>query len=329
MQPEGEAGKPGAWPAKLETAGTGPAKLGIVGTGFVGSTFAYTAVLRGLASEIVLVDKRRDKADGEAMDLSHAVPFARPVRVRSGDYPDLAGAAVVCVAAGVGQKPGEDRLSLLSRNVAVLREVVAGIVRHCPGSIILMASNPVDIMAYAAWRLSGFPASRVIGSGTILDTARLRFLLSEHHGVDPRSVHAYIVGEHGDSEVPVWSLANIAGIRLADTPGYDSAVHREIFAEVRDAAYEIIRRKKATYYAIAVGLARIVESILRDEHSVLSVSTLVNGYLGVRGVYLGVPAVVGRTGVERVIELPLDGAEAEAFRRSAGILREQAASLGL
>ncbi len=306
-----------------------PDKLGIVGAGFVGSTFAYTAVLRGLASEIILVDRRRDKADGEAMDLSHAVPFARPVRVRSGGYSDLEGAAVVCVAAGVGQNPGEDRLSLLARNVAVLREVVAGIVRYCPGTIILMASNPVDIMAYAAWRLSGFPASRVIGSGTILDTARLRFLLSQRHGVDPRSVHAFVVGEHGDSEVPVWSLANIAGIRLEDSPGFDPAAHRDIFLQTRDAAYEIIKRKKASYYAIAVGLARIVESILRDEHSVLSVSALVDGYLGVEGVYLGVPAVVGRAGIERLIELPLDPAETEAFRRSAAILREQVASLGL
>ena len=304
-------------------------KLGVVGAGFVGSTFAYTALLRGLGSEIVLVDKRRDKAEGEAMDLSHAVPFAHPVRVRAGDYQDLSGASVVCVAAGVGQKPGEDRLSLLSRNVTVLREVVAGLTRYCPESIILVATNPVDILAYAAWRLSGLPAARVIGSGTILDTARLRFLLSERHGVDPRSVHAYIVGEHGDSEVPVWSLANIAGIRLEASPDYDEAAHRDIFVRVRDAAYEIIKRKKATYYAIAVGLARIVESILRDEHSVLSVSTLVDGYLGVTGVYLGVPAVVGRTGVERIIELPLAADEAEAFRRSAALLKAQAASLGL
>lgn len=308
---------------------TAAVKLGVVGAGFVGSTFAYTAVLRGLASEIVLVDKRRDKAEGEAMDLGHAVPFAHPVKVRAGDYRDLSGASVVCVAAGVGQKPGEDRLSLLSRNVAVLREVVAGVTRYCPESIILVATNPVDILAYAAWRLSGLPAARVIGSGTILDTARLRFLLSERHRVDPRSVHAYIVGEHGDSEVPVWSLANIAGIRLKASPDYDEAAHRDIFVKVRDAAYQIIKRKKATYYAIAVGLARIVESILRDEHSVLSVSTLVDGYLGVTGVYLGVPAVVGRTGVERVIELPLAVDEAEAFRRSAALLKAQAASLGL
>lgn len=304
-------------------------KLGIVGAGFVGSTFAYTVVLRGLASEVVLVDKRKDKAEGEAMDLGHAVPFAWPVKVRSGDYADLEGADLVAVSAGVSQKEGEDRPSLLSRNVGVLREVVAGIVRHCPDTIILMASNPVDILAYAAWRLSGFPAARVIGSGTILDTARLRYLLSEHHGVDPRSVHAHIIGEHGDSEVPVWSLANIAGIRLEDTPGYDPAAHRDIFLEVRGAAYEIIKRKQATYYAIGVGLARIVESIFRDEHSVLSVSTLVEGYQGVSGVYLGVPAVVGRSGVERIIELPLAPAEAEAFRRSAAILREQAESLGM
>jgi L-lactate dehydrogenase len=309
---------------------TAPAgKIGIVGTGFVGSTFAYTLVLSGLVSEIVLIDRKKDKARGEEMDLSHAVPFAQPVRVRSGGYEDLEGTAIVCVAAGVGQRPGEDRLSLLRRNVDVLKTVVTGIVEHAPGAVILVASNPVDILSWAAWRLSGLPSGRVIGSGTILDTARLRFMLSEHYGVDPRSVHAHIIGEHGDSEVPVWSLANIAGIRLEDCEGFDPTVHQRIFEQVRDAAYEIIRRKGATYYAIAVGLTRIVGSILRDEHSVLSVSTLVDGYLGVRGVYLGVPAVVGRAGVERVIELPLDETETAGFRRSAGILKETGDSLGL
>lgn len=313
----------------MSEAESHPLKVGVVGTGLVGSTFAYTVVLRGLASEIVLVDRDDDKAEGEAMDLNHAVPFTRPVRVRSGSYADLAGAAVVCVAAGVGQRPGEDRLSLLQRNVAVMREVVSGIRDHCPGGIILMATNPVDVMSYAAWRLSGFPHERVIGSGTILDTARLRHLLSEHHRVDPRSIHAHIIGEHGDSEVPAWSLANIAGIRLEQYPGYDPVSHQKIFTRVRDAAYEIIRRKKATYYAIAVGLARIVESIVRDENSVLSVSTLVRGYHGVSDVYIGVPAVVGRAGIEKVIELPLDPDEVKAFRHSAAILKEQVRSLRL
>lgn len=304
-----------------------PVKLGVVGTGLVGSTFAYTVVLRGLASEMVLVDRDPHKAEGEAMDLNHAVPFARPMRVRSGDYADLAGAVVVCVAAGVGQRPGEDRLSLQQRNVEVMRDVISGIRRYCPDSIILMATNPVDIMTYVAWRLSGYPAGRVLGSGTILDTARLRHLLSDHHRVDPRSVHAHIIGEHGDSEVPVWSLANIAGIRLERYEGYDPVVHQDIFGRVRDAAYEIIRRKKATYYAIAVGLARIVESIVRDENSVLSVSALVEDYHGVSDIYIGVPAVVGRAGVEKIIELPLSDAEAEAFRRSAGVLRQQIDSI--
>ena len=304
-------------------------KIGIVGTGLVGSTFAYTLVLAGLVSEIVLIDRKKAKSVGEEMDLSHAVPFAQPVRVLSGSYEDLEGAAVVCVAAGVGQRPGEDRLSLLRRNVEVLETVVAGIVRHAPEAIILLASNPVDILSWAAWKLSGFPSGRVIGSGTILDTARLRFMLSEHYGVDPRSVHAHIIGEHGDSEVPVWSLANIAGIRLDRFAGFDAATHDRIFEQVRDAAYEIIRRKGASYYAIAVGLARIVGSILRDEHSVLSVSTLLEGYLGVRDLYLGVPAVVGRLGVERVLELPLDKDETEAFRRSAELLKGMTRSLGL
>ncbi len=304
-------------------------KIGVVGTGFVGSTFAYTLVLTGLAAEIVLIDKNRAKAEGEEMDLNHAAPFAHPVRIRAGGYEDLAGAVVVCIAAGVGQRPGEDRLSLLRRNVVVLEEVVAGIVRHAPEAIVLVASNPVDILSYAAWKLSGLPAARVIGSGTILDTARLRSRLGELYGVDPRSVHAHIVGEHGDSEVPAWSLANIAGVRLEDYGSFDPKALRKVFEEVRDAAYEIIERKGATYYAIAVGLTRIVSSILRDERSVLSVSTLVDGYLGVKDIYLGVPAVVGRSGVEKVIELPLDDAETRAFRRSAAILKELAGSLGL
>jgi len=306
-----------------------PVKIGVVGTGHVGSTFAFTLLLRGLARELALVDRRRDKAEGDAMDLNHAVPFARPVRISAGGYETLQGASIVCIAAGVAQRPGEDRLSLLRRNIAVLREVVAGITAHCPEAIILVASNPVDILSYAAWKLSGYPAARVIGSGTILDTARLRYLLSRHYRVDPRSVHAHIIGEHGDSEVPVWSLANIAGIRLEDFEGYEPEAHRVIFEKARDAAYEIIRRKGATYYAIAVGLARIVESILRDENTVLSVSTLVNGYHGVRDVYVGVPAVVGRNGVERVIELPLAREEVEAFRRSASILRGVLDSLDL
>jgi len=298
------------------------AKVGVVGTGFVGSTFAYAMVLRGLASDIVLIDRDRDKAEGEAMDLNHAVPFARPVRIRSGGYEDLEGADVVCIAAGVGQRPGEDRLSLLKRNVTVLEDVVAGIVRYCPDTVILVATNPVDILSYAAWKLSGFPSSRVIGSGTILDTARLRFMLSRHYGVDPRSVHAYIIGEHGDSEVPVWSLANIAGIRLEDCEGYDVEAHRRIFVEVRDAAYEIISRKGATFYAVAAGLVRIVESILRNQHSVLSVSNLVPGYYGIEDVYLSLPASIGENGVESIFELPLNEKEEAELVKSANTLKD-------
>lgn len=304
-------------------------KVTVVGTGLVGSTFAYSLLLSGLASEITLIDIRAGKAEGEAMDLNHAVPFARPVRVRAGDYSTAAGSEIVVLAAGVAQKPGESRLDLLRRNVGVLRDTIRGIKTHVPGCILLVATNPVDILSYAAWKLSGLPHQQVIGSGTILDTARLRYLLSEHYDVDPRSVHAHIIGEHGDTEVPVWSLANIAGIRLQDYPGYSPESLDGIFAMARDAAREIITRKGATYYAIAAGLVRIVESILRDDHTVLSVSTLVTGYAGIDGVYIGVPAVIGRKGVERVIELPLNPHEATALRRSAETLQSLAASLEL
>jgi L-lactate dehydrogenase len=303
-----------------------PHKVAVVGTGKVGSTFAYALLLNGLVGEIVLIDIDHKRAEGEAMDLNHAVPLSNPARIWAGDYPDCAGADVVVVAAGTAQRPGETRLDLIKRNAAIFKDIIPRITAYNTTGILLIATNPVDVLSYVTWKVSGFPSQRVIGSGTVLDTARFRYLLGEHLGVDPRNVHAYIFGEHGDSEVPIWSLANAAGMRLDEFCRRENCelgpVSRErIFHQTRDAAYEIIQRKGATYYAVAVGLLRIVESILRDQHTVLAVSSLVPGYYGIEDVYLSLPAVIGREGVERVLHLPLNAQETEALQKSAEVLR--------
>lgn len=307
-------------------------RVAVIGAGHVGATAAYALLLRGLASEIVLIDANRGRAEGEAMDLVHAVPFTHPTRVWAGDYADCAGATVTVITAGAAQRPGETRLALLERNAAIVGEVVARVVRHNPAGLLLIASNPVDVLAYEAWRISGLPAGRVIGSGTILDTARFRALLGQHFDIDPRNVHAYILGEHGDSEVAAWSIATVAGMPLtaycaAQRIACDRADMDAIVRQTRDAAYAIIERKGATYFAIGVGLARIVEAILRDERSVLSVSTLIDGYADIRDVYLSLPAVVGRGGVERVLRPALAADEVAGLQRSAGVLRERITEL--
>jgi L-lactate dehydrogenase len=286
-------------------------------------------VLTGVASEVVLVDIDPDKAAGQAMDISHAVPLAHPVQVKSGGYQDLDGAQVVVIAAGVSQRPGETRLDLLKRNTEVFRSVIRSVTGNNRQCVLLVATNPVDVLTYVAWRLSGFPPRRVIGSGTLLDTSRLRHALGEHFRVDPRSIHAYIIGEHGDTELPVWSLANIAGMRLRDFPGHDEEEMAAIFEGVRTSAYEIIRRKGATYYAIAIALARIVETIIGDNRTVLTVSSLIRDYEGIDGICTSVPAVVGSGGIEKIIRLPLAPEEAEAFRHSSRLLREAIDSLDL
>ena len=312
--------------------GVRPARVAIVGVGNVGSSFAYALLLSGLASEIVLMDANERRAEGEAMDLQHAVPFTRPVRVWAGSYADCAGAAVTVIAAGAGQKPGETRLDLVRKNAAIFGQIVPRVAEANPNGIILVATNPVDVLSYESWRLSGLPPERVFGSGTILDTARFRAALSEHFGVDPRSVHAFIVGEHGDSEVPVWSSANIAGMRLpefcsANGIPYDPQAMEAIFVSVRDAAYQIIERKGATYYAVAAGLLQIVEAIVRDQRTVLPVSSLISDYNGIDDVYLSLPTVIHRTGVDRVLRIDLSVAEFDGLRASARVLHETIASL--
>ena len=311
-----------------------PLKVAIAGVGNVGATFAYALLFSGMAAEIVLIDANRSKAEGEAMDLNHAVPFTHPTRVWAGDYADCAHAVVTVLAAGSNQKPGETRIDLVKKNTLIWREIVPAIAQHNPHGILLIATNPVDVLTYAAWKLSGLSPERVIGSGTILDTSRFRYLLSQHFGVDARSVHAFIIGEHGDSEVPVWSSANIAGMRLVEfckTNGlaYDHGAMEDIFRQTRDAAYRIIERKGATYYAVAAGLMRITQAILRDQKTVLSVSSLVRDYLGLDNVCFSIPTVVGRGGIEKVLRLELDEAEAAKLRQSAHVLQGITQSLRL
>ncbi len=311
-----------------------PIRIAIIGAGNVGATFAYSLLLSGLAGEIVLIDNNQTKAAGEAMDLNHAVPLTQPTRIWAGHYEDIAGAAITVVTAGTAQKPGETRLDLVQRNASILKSIIPEVVRNNPDGLILNAANPVDILTYCAWKLSGLPSNRVIGSGTILDTARFRYLLSQYARVDARSVHAYIIGEHGDSEVPVWSLANIAGMNLEEyfamnCRDCEKDVFDRIFEATRDAAYQIIQRKGSTYYAIGSGLQRIVEAILRDQDTVLSISTLIEDFHGINDVYLSLPCILGRNGVKQVLKIPLNQKEEEGFIQSARVMQENIRSIGL
>lgn len=309
-------------------------KVAIVGIGNVGATLAYGLLLSGLATEIVLIDQNQAKAEGEAMDLTHAVPLAKPTRIYAGSYNDCAGATITIITAGAAQKPGETRLDLAAKNTEIFRFITQEVVKHNPRGLILIATNPVDVLTYASIKFTGLPSNRVFGSGTILDTARFRYLLSQRFEVDPRSVHAYIIGEHGDSEVAAWSLANIAGMQLADyceanEMGCKPVELEHIFQQTRDAAYHIIERKGATFYAIGTGLVRIVEAIIRDQSTVLSVSSLINDYYGISDVCFSLPTVIDRGGVERVIKLKLSDGEREGLLKSAGVLNEIIKKLGL
>ncbi|MFU0832490.1 MAG: L-lactate dehydrogenase 1 [Oscillospiraceae bacterium] len=302
-------------------------KCAIIGCGFVGSATAFSLMQSGLFSEMVLLDANREKAEGEAMDLSHGAPFARPIEITAGSYDDIADSGLIVVTAGANQKPGETRLDLVKKNVGIFKQIIPEIKkRNCEG-ILLIVSNPVDILTYTALKLSGFPPNRVIGSGTVLDTARLKYLLGRHLGVDSRSVHAYIIGEHGDSELAVWSSANISGVelyRFCEMCGhYDHDRNmQKLYENVRDSAYEIIHKKGATYYGIAMAVRRIAECIMRDEHSILPVSSLIKGHYGLNGICMGIPAVVGASGVEKVVDIGLSGDEQLKLLKSAESLQK-------
>ncbi len=301
-------------------------KVAIIGAGYVGTTFAYSLMISGVAHEIVIVDIDKEKAIGEVMDLNHGLPFVQPIEIYAGDYSDCKDAAILVIAAGASQKSGETRLDLLKKNIQVFKNIVNEILKHNINGILVVVTNPIDVLTYVTLKLSGFSKNRVIGSGTVLDSARFKFLLSKHCGIDPRNVHAYIIGEHGDSEVPVWSITNISGTPLdVYCQGCDKNCSRnekeEIFLQVRDAAYQIISRKGATNYAISLALVRIVSSILRNENSVLTVSSLVEDYYGVSDVCLSVPCIVNRNGIARQIKPPLNEDEIKKFQKSAEILK--------
>lgn len=303
-------------------------RISIIGAGHVGATSAYALIMSGIAREIVIVDANAQRAEGEAMDLQQAVPLARPVRVWAGDYKDAARSKVCVIAAGVGSHPGETRLDLLGRNVTVVRDCMRCLMAEGFEGIVLMTTNPVDILAQVAQEESGLPIERVLGSGTVLDTARLRAMLGAELNIEARSIHAYIIGEHGDSEIAAWSAAHVAGAALMqycaanDCPDFDQLLKR-----VRRAAPDIIERKGYTSFAIASCVARICEAILRDERTVLPVSTMTRGEYGISGIYLSLPCVVGRRGVERVIELPLSETECAGLQASADVLQRTLKSL--
>jgi L-lactate dehydrogenase len=308
-------------------------KVGLIGTGMVGASFAYSLMQSGAANEMVLIDADAARAEGEMMDLNHGMPFVRPMRIIAGDYSDLADADVIVICAGVGQRPGQTRLELLQTNAGIFHDIVPKVTAVNQQAIIIVATNPVDILTQIAAQIVGLDRCRVLGSGTSLDTARLRYMLGVHYGVDSRSVHAYVVGEHGDSELALWSLANIGGVRLADfvganRQGYDQAALDRIFSQTRNAAYEIIQRKKATYYAIGLGLLSIVEAVLRDQHTVMTVSSPLSGQYGVSDIATSMPAIVGRRGVEEVLNLPLSESELAAFQSSAQTLKDRLAEVG-
>jgi L-lactate dehydrogenase len=286
-------------------------------------------VNQGIANELVLIDINHEKAEGEIRDLNHGMPFASPMKIWAGGYEECRDADLVVITAGANQAPGETRLDLVSKNVAIFKKIVGSIMESGFDGIILVATNPVDILSYVTWQLSGLPKERVIGSGTILDTARFRYLLSDYFKVDSRNVHAYIMGEHGDTELPVWSHAQIGSVPVQKFLGLNSieevAEHpdmKNIFESTRDAAYHIINRKGATYYGIAMGLVRVTKAILGDENSILTVSALMEGQYGVEDVYTGVPALVNKDGIQRIIELDLSEIELQQFQHSAKVLKE-------
>ncbi len=304
-----------------------PRKVAVIGCGFVGSATAFTLMQSRLFSEMVLLDANEEKADGEAKDIAHGVPFAGQMKIYAGNYDDVADAAIIIVTAGANQKPDETRLDLVHKNVAIYKSIIPEIASRDYQGILLIVSNPVDILTYTALKLSGLPENRVIGSGTVLDTARLKYALGEHLSVDSRSVHSFIIGEHGDSEIAAWSSTNVSGIPLNDfceMRGHfnHEASMEEIANRVKNSAYEIIAKKHATYYGIAMSVKRICECIMRDEKSILPISTIMHGEYGIENIALSMPAIVGVNGVETHVPISLNEEEAQKLKESADALKK-------
>jgi L-lactate dehydrogenase len=312
-------------------------KVSIIGCGNVGMRYAYALIMKGLARSIVITDMDKKRLEGEIMDLSHGAPYISPVEISAGDYPDIKDSDLVVITAGKKQKPGQTRLELAKDNVGIYRQIIPQIIKYAPSAILLVASNPVDILSYAAYKFSSKPAHEVIGSGTVLDTARFRFLLAQHCKIDPHNIHAYILGEHGDSEFAVWSNAMIGGVLFKNyclVCGNGQMCRpekelEEIFVEVRDSGYKIIEKKGETSYGIGLSLVRITQAILHDENAILPVSNLINGYLGLQDVCLSLPAVVNRNGVRETLKLELSSQEQEQLKHAAEAVKSVIRQVGL
>ncbi len=302
-------------------------KVVMIGCGFVGAACSFAIMQSGLFSEMVLIDADKSKAEGEALDISHGVPFAKPIKIYAGDYDDIKDASLIIVTAGANQKPGETRLDLVKKNISIFKSIIPEIKKRDFNGVLLIVANPVDILTTVAQKLSGLPENKVIGSGTVLDTARLKYELGNHLNVDSRSVHAFIIGEHGDSEIAAWSSANVSGIPLnkfCEMRGHfnhDEAMKR-IAENVKNSAYEIIEKKKATYYGVAMAVKRICEAIVRDEKSILPISSLMKGDFGIEGISLSMPAIVGKDGVECLVPIQLNEEEISKLQQSAQTLKD-------
>jgi L-lactate dehydrogenase len=312
-------------------------KITIIGCGNVGVRCVYALIIKGLARQIVLVDRDVKKTQGEAMDLAHGAPFVSPVDILAGDYPDTADSDIVIITAGAKQKPDQSRVELIKDNALIFKKIIPDVVKYSPGAILLVVSNPVDVLSYIAYKISGKPAGEIIGSGTVLDSARFRFQLAKHCRVDAHNIHAYILGEHGDSEFPVWSKATIGGMLFQDycpICGKHDACNKEqvlegIFTEVRDSAYKIIERKGETSYGIGLAVARITQAILHDENAILPVSSLVRDYYGADDVYLSLPAVVNNKGIREILRLGLNEKEESSLRSSAAVIKKVLKEAGI
>ena len=302
-------------------------KAVMIGCGFVGSACVFSLMQSGLFSEIAMIDADNARAEGEALDISHGIPFAKPMKIYAGNYDDIENASIIIITAGANQKPGESRLDLVHRNVEIFKSILSEIKQRDFKGILLIVSNPVDILTTVAIKLSGLPENRVIGSGTVLDTARLKYSIGEHLNVDSRSVHAFIIGEHGDSEIAAYSSANVSGIPLnkfCEMRGhYNHEKDTDKIAQtVKNSAYEIISRKKATYYGIAMSVKRICEAIVRDEKSILPISSMLHGEYGISDISLSMPAIVGKNGVETLVPIQLNDEEAKRLKESANNLKD-------
>jgi len=309
-------------------------KCAVIGCGFVGATTAYTLMKSKMFSEIVLLDTNQKKAEGEAADLNHSLPFIAPMNIYAGNYPDLSDASIIIISAGAKQKPGETRIDLLKKNNKIFKSIIQNVILHNNEGIIIVVTNPVDILTYVSLVCSGFSSTRVIGSGTVLDTARLKYLVGKHLEVDPRNVHTFIIGEHGDSELPIWSSANISGVDLDHyfqraPKQYSMETLNDIFEDVRTSAYQIISAKNATYYAIAEAVKKIVSAIVRNENTVLPVSSFVNGAYGIKDICLGLPCIVGAGGIQKILEIPLDDRELQLLTDSANKIKRIIEELNL